>query len=79
MIFELCGFLLSVCLNTSMVFLFYRIHIPVSPADLNITVFGGGLPKFWSTTEVRQMFMKMRDGKMQQITQLQQEIKNLPA
>lgn len=27
--------------------------------------------------EVRQMFMQMRDGKMQQITQLQQEIKNL--
>jgi len=27
--------------------------------------------------EVRQMFMQMRDGKMQQVTQLQQEIKNL--
>jgi len=27
--------------------------------------------------EVRQMFTQMRDGKMQQITQLQQEIKNL--
>lgn len=27
--------------------------------------------------EVRQMIMQMRDGKMQQITQLQQEIKNL--
>jgi len=26
--------------------------------------------------EVRQMFMQMRDGKMQQITQLQQEIMN---
>lgn len=25
--------------------------------------------------ELRQMFMQMRDGKMQQITQLQQEIK----
>lgn len=27
--------------------------------------------------DVRQMFMQMRDGKMQQVTQLQQEIKNL--
>lgn len=27
--------------------------------------------------EVRQMFMQMREGKMQQITQLQQEIKNM--
>lgn len=27
--------------------------------------------------EVRQMFMQMRDGKLQQVTQLQQEIKNL--
>lgn len=27
--------------------------------------------------EIRQMFMQMRDGKMQQITQLQQEIKNM--
>lgn len=27
--------------------------------------------------EVRQMFMQMRDSKMQQITQLQQEIKNM--
>lgn len=27
--------------------------------------------------EVRQMFMQMRDRKMQQITQLQQEIKNM--
>ncbi|MPN23512.1 hypothetical protein SDC9_170900 [bioreactor metagenome] len=27
--------------------------------------------------EVRQMFMQMRDSKMQQVTQLQQEIKNL--
>lgn len=27
--------------------------------------------------ELRQMFMQMRDGKMQQITQLQQEIKNM--
>lgn len=27
--------------------------------------------------EVRQMLMQMRDGKMQQITQLQQEIKNI--
>ena len=26
--------------------------------------------------EIRQMFMQMRDGKMQQITQLQQEIMN---
>ncbi|ADU27223.1 DUF2383 domain-containing protein [Ethanoligenens harbinense] len=26
--------------------------------------------------EIRQMFMQMRDGKMQQVTQLQQEIKN---
>lgn len=26
--------------------------------------------------EVRQMFMQMRDGKMQQITQLQKEIQN---
>lgn len=28
-------------------------------------------------TELRQMFMQMRDSKMQQITQLQQEIKNM--
>lgn len=27
--------------------------------------------------EVRQMFMQMRDSKMQQVTQLQQEIKNI--
>ena len=27
--------------------------------------------------EVRQLFMQMRDSKMQQVTQLQQEIKNL--
>jgi hypothetical protein len=27
--------------------------------------------------EVRQMFMQLRDGKMQQVTQLQQEIKNI--
>ena len=27
--------------------------------------------------ELRQMFMQMRDSKMQQITQLQQEIKNV--
>ena len=27
--------------------------------------------------EVRQMFMQMREGKMQQITQLQQEIKKM--
>jgi len=27
--------------------------------------------------ELRQMFMQMRDSKMQQVTQLQQEIKNL--
>lgn len=27
--------------------------------------------------EVRQMFMQMRDGKMQQVTQLQQEIKKM--
>lgn len=27
--------------------------------------------------ELRQMFMQMRDGKMQQITQLQQEINNM--
>ena len=27
--------------------------------------------------EIRQMLMQMRDGKMQQITQLQQEIKNM--
>jgi len=27
--------------------------------------------------EIRQMFMQMRDGKMQQITQLQQEIKKM--
>jgi len=27
--------------------------------------------------EIRQMFMQMRDGKMQQVTQLQQEINNL--
>lgn len=27
--------------------------------------------------EVRQMFLQMRDSKMQQVTQLQQEIKNL--
>lgn len=27
--------------------------------------------------ELRQMLMQMRDGKMQQITQLQQEIKNM--
>lgn len=27
--------------------------------------------------EVRQMFMQMRDGKMQQITQLQQEIQKM--
>lgn len=27
--------------------------------------------------EIRQMFMQMRDSKMQQVTQLQQEIKNL--
>jgi ferritin-like metal-binding protein YciE len=27
--------------------------------------------------ELRQMFMQMRDSKMQQITQLQQEIKNM--
>jgi Domain of unknown function (DUF2383). len=29
--------------------------------------------------EVRQMFMQMRDSKMQQITQLQLEIKNMMA
>lgn len=29
--------------------------------------------------EIRQMLMQMRDGKMQQITQLQQEIKNMMA
>lgn len=29
--------------------------------------------------ELRQMFMQMRDNKMQQITQLQQEIKNMMA
>ncbi|MCO1602116.1 DUF2383 domain-containing protein [Desulfosporosinus nitroreducens] len=27
--------------------------------------------------EMRQMFMQMRDSKMQQVTQLQQEIKNM--
>lgn len=27
--------------------------------------------------ELRQMFTQMRDGKMQQVTQLQQEIKNI--
>lgn len=27
--------------------------------------------------EVRQMFMQMKDSKMQQVTQLQQEIKNI--
>lgn len=27
--------------------------------------------------EVRQLFMQMRDSKMQQVTQLQQEIKNI--
>ena len=27
--------------------------------------------------EIRQMFMQIRDSKMQQITQLQQEIKNM--
>lgn len=29
--------------------------------------------------EMRQMFMHMRDSKMQQVTQLQQEIKNMMA
>jgi hypothetical protein len=28
-------------------------------------------------SEMRQMFMQMRDSKMQQVTQLQQEIKNM--